>query len=163
MCLTVVAPVAMATTPGTAPKMVDHACYVELSSGSVINLEHLCGTTTRRQAEPATPGIIDLRRGSRQLLTEMQQLQASLDAARTERERIALQRQFEDRLPYSDQVRQLQAQERNLRQQLRGTTNEAQRRTLSRQIDSVRQQIRQDPSHRAIRQARSQAFQELNR
>lgn len=162
--LTVLSPVALATTPVNSSRMVDHVCYMELFDGSVVNLGHLCGTTTRRQAEQAAdPGIINLRRGNEQLLTEMQQLQAALRLAHTDQERTALRQQFEERLPYSDRVRQLQEQERTLRQQLRGTNNPAEQQRLTRQVNRLRQQIRQDPSHQAVRQSRSQVFQQLNR
>ncbi|QQE66337.1 hypothetical protein GFS31_30350 [Leptolyngbya sp. BL0902] len=155
----VVVPGAMASLTGN----VDYVCYAELPGGSVLNLEHLCAPNNRRRSTSVDNGIINLRRGNDQLLREMQNLQAAIDSARTEQERNALRRQFEERLPYSDRVRQLQERDSALRQQLRNTTNEAQRRSLTRQRDALRQQIRNDPSHQAIRRARSEVFQDMNR
>jgi len=155
----VLVPSAMASPSG----MVDHLCYMELPNGSVVNLDHLCNGGSRRRASPTDTGVISLRRGTDQLLTEMQQLQAALRSARTAEERAAIRQQFEDRMPYSNRVRQLQEQAQSLQQQLQQTSSESARRTLARRIDGINQQIRQDSSYQTVSRARNEVFQQMNR
>jgi predicted RNase H-like nuclease (RuvC/YqgF family) len=93
----------------------------------------------------------------------MQQLQAALRSARTAEERAAIRQQFEDRMPYSNRVRQLQEQAQSLQQQLQQTSSESARRTLARRIDGINQQIRQDSSYQTVSRARNEVFQQMNR
>jgi len=160
--LTALTSIALANPSASTEGMVDHVCFMELSGGSVVNLEHLCGPSSYRSMGRFAPGSIDLSGGDSPLTAEMQQLRTALSQARNSREIAALREGFNSRLPYSNRVRNLQAQERNLLWRLEDTSTQSRRDEIARQINDVRRQIRQDPSYQAVRQARNQAYGELN-
>jgi hypothetical protein len=157
-------PAAIATTirPIAEPTSTP-TCYVQLSGQSIQNLDQLCGVN-RRDTDRSTRNTIDLsidENGdgvSDQLVAQIHQFGSAMAKARTPQALNELQRQFEQRLPYSDQFRQLQTEQRSLQQQWQNTSSESQRQTIARQIQIVRQQITKDPSYQAVRHATSQVY-----
>jgi hypothetical protein len=163
LIMIVLSPSAIATTTNTAiirpnaGQPYIPTCYVQFPGQSAQNLDRLCGITTQRNRQKNL-GTIDLSIDANgdgvpdQLLAHMQRLRAAMTQAKNAQERATLRRQFESQLPYSDQVRQLQAQRRTLQEQRRQATNPSQQQEISRQIRTNRQQMRQDPTYQTVRQ-----------
>jgi hypothetical protein len=157
-------PAAIATTiRPIAGSMHPPACYVQLSGQSLQNLDQLCGVH-RQFDDRRNRDLIDLRIDangdgvSDQLVAQVRQLGSAMAKARSPQALNALQQQFEQRLPYTNQFRQLQAKQQTLQQQWQNTKGESQRQAIADQINIVRQQLSQDPSYQAVRRATSQLY-----
>jgi hypothetical protein len=149
----------------TAPSFTDHPiCYAQLPGNlSITNLNKLCGVDKK------TGDLIDLsidRDGDGvpdQLLVAMQSFNQRMSSAKTPQEYEAALYSLEDRLPYSDNVKRLQVQQRDLQKRLASSSGESQSMELYRQLDTVQQQIYKDPSYNKIQEAMSKVYGKLNR
>jgi hypothetical protein len=136
-------------------------CYAEMTGKGMVNLEKLCGVGLKKSVVDLSvdadgDGVPD------QLLAVMKTFNQAMSSAKTPQEyEVALQR-LENQLPYSDNVKRLQAQQRELQKQLGTGGNDAQNQALYKRLDNVQQQIFQDPSYTKVQEAMSKVYSKLN-
>jgi hypothetical protein len=156
-----IATVQPATAATRSTRMRDKPiCYVELSGKSMMNLDQLCGVgkdksnTIDLSVDADNDGIPD------QLLAEMQKFRKVIDGAKSSEEYQSAYQRLEDRLPYSSNVKRLQAQQRQLQKQLEnGKFDENSYSKLS----ALQEKIYKDPSYTKIQEAMSKVYRKINR
>jgi hypothetical protein len=137
-------------------------CYIELPRQSLINLDQLCGVQTPQQ-QP----VIDLNKDADrdgvpdELLAIMRQFDQAMKTARSPQEYEAALQRLENRLPYSDNVKRLQAQQRSIQKQLATPKNDSQAQVLYRQLDNIMQQMYKDSSYIKIQEAMGKVYSKL--
>lgn len=137
-------------------------CFVQLPGQSMRNLSGLCGVNDRPTAGIDLSIDADGDGISDQLLAEMQKFRSVMSQAKSAEEYSAALRNFESRLPYSNNVKRLQTQQQNLRDQLRQSPGGSQNSDLYRQLDQIQQQIFKDPSYTKVQQEMSKVYRKLN-
>jgi hypothetical protein len=147
-----------------AGKVDEPLCYVQLTGQGRLNLDQICGMRGRQLTSMIDLGIDANGDGvSDQLLVELQRLRAATaDTRISPQQYMATQQQFESRLPYSNQVKQLQAQQRDLQQQLQRSPRREQQQEILQQLRSIQQKIYQDPTYRTVQQEMSKGYSKLN-
>lgn len=137
-------------------------CYVRLLNQGMINLNQLCGMNRPKS------NMIDLSIDANgdgipdQLLAEMQKFRTAMSQAASSEEYMTVLEQFERRLPYSSQVKQLQTQMRSLQLQLENSPSPQQQQDIFRQLDSMQQKIDEDPSYVKVQKEISKVYRKLN-
>jgi hypothetical protein len=138
-------------------------CYAELSGQpSRLNLDRLCGVglksnTIDLSIDTNGDGIPD------QLLAEMKKFRATIAKANSSEVYETAFRQLESRLPYSNQVKQLQAQQRQLQKQLENSKGGAASEQTYRQLSALQEQIYKDPSYTKVQEAMSKVYRKIDR
>jgi hypothetical protein len=138
-------------------------CYAELSGQpSRLNLERLCGVgiksnTIDLSVDTNGDGIPD------QLLAEMKKFRATIAKANSSEVYETAFRQLESRLPYSNQVKQLQAQQRQLQKQLENSKGGAASEQTYRQLSALQEKIYKDPSYTKVQEAMSKVYRKIDR
>jgi hypothetical protein len=178
-----IAPPAPAT-PRSVTKMAVEStptCFIEQSNQTTIDLDRLCGLD-RKRAKVDRNRVIDLsidvnRDGiSDQLLETAQENLDAREAAQKQSQNLGtdaeinalskLREEFDARMPYSDQVRKLLAEEQRVSEQFGKLTPQEQDRNhaaiLAKQAERY-QKYSQDPSYIRVEQARSKVYEEIER
>jgi hypothetical protein len=134
-------------------------CYVELSGKSMVSLDQLCGVgkdksnTIDLSVDADKDGVPD------QLLAEMRKFRKVIDGAKSSEEYQAAYQRLEDRMPYSSNVKRLQAQQRQLQKQLEnGKFDENSYSKLS----VLQEKIYKDPSYTKVQAAMSKVYRKIN-
>jgi hypothetical protein len=148
------------TTRPTAAYSDNPICYAEITGKGRINLDKLCGVDRKSNLidlniDADGDGVPD------QLLAVMKTFNKAMGSAKTPQEYEAALQNMESRLPYSDRVRQLQAQQKNLQKQIGTVSNETQGQAIYRQLDSLQQEIFKDPSYTKVQEAMSKVYSKL--
>jgi hypothetical protein len=134
-------------------------CYIQIGSQSMRSLDKLCGVGKKSNVIDLT---IDLDRDGvpDQLLAEMKGYQAKMRSARTPAEYDAYTQQMEARMPYSDNVRQLQAQQRSLQQQMtkNGGNYDS---NLMTKYGQIQEQMMKDSSYTRVQEAMGKVYGKL--
>ncbi|MBE9029903.1 hypothetical protein IQ266_09205 [filamentous cyanobacterium LEGE 11480] len=139
-------------------------CYVQLAGQSMLNLNGLCGVGTPK----SSGGVIDLSLDADgdgvpdQLLAEMKKFRAEMSQAKSSADYRAALQKLESRLPYSDNVKQLQAEQRALQKQLQNRTGGGQNREIYRKLSSIQSKIYKDPSYTKVQKQMSKVYRKLN-
>jgi Skp family chaperone for outer membrane proteins len=149
-----------ALAKGNTTAMVNEPMCHALIKGRFVNLDQLCGV---QEVLPTIDLKIDRDRDgiSDHLLTAIQTQQKAFANARSTREVEAAERTFQQRLPYSSQVRQLQAQQRNLRDLGRREQDFMKTMEIMEQANNLQTQIENDPNYKAIQAAIDKAHQKM--
>jgi ATP-dependent Clp protease ATP-binding subunit ClpA len=121
-------------------------CYVEMPGRSMMRLDALCGQNRMRPDH---------------LPDAIKQFTAAMSQAKNTQEYATAQQQFQNRLPYSNQVKKLQSQQRNLVQQLNSSTSPEQRQEKLRQFREIQQKLHQDPTYNKVQQEIRKVYQTL--
>ncbi len=140
-------------------------CYARLAkSGNVTNLNKLCGATQRNSRNVIDLSIDVDRDGiSDQLLAATQLYIQEEIAGKSYQEREAAFRRLTDRLPYSNNVRNLMTQLRPFRDQLLSglDRNQDPSAELLRQYNAIEQRIFKDPNYIKIQAEQDKASRKL--
>jgi hypothetical protein len=136
-------------------------CYVQIG-GKLINLDTLCGVQPPIKEIDITSDR-DRDGVPENLVSAMKTHQSQLAQAQSVAEYEAVTRRFESRLPYSDRVRQLQAQARSLKQKAEQSDTWDKTRELRALAEKVESQIASDSSYQAVQVAMGKVSQYLNR
>ncbi|MEB3295775.1 MAG: hypothetical protein VKJ24_21705 [Synechococcales bacterium] len=117
-------------------------CYAQFADQRLLNLNALCGVNEQLQPNPTY----------HPRLAELQRLKERMAQAKNAKELNDLVQQFESRLPYSDRVRQLKTQQRDLLSQLGNSQTPTQKREVIQKMRNIQQEIYRDPSYIRIQQ-----------
>ncbi len=135
-------------------------CYGSLG-GKTLNLDRLCGVGVNKSntidlsIDANKDGVSD------QLLAEMQKFRKVIATATRSEDYQAAYQRLEDRMPYSNNVKQLQAQQRQLQKRLEsGNGNNEQG---YRQLGALQEKMYKDPSYRKVQEAMSKVYRKLDR
>jgi hypothetical protein len=136
-------------------------CYAQMTGKGMLNLDKLCGVDRKSD-------VIDLSIDadgdgvSDQLLVVMRTFNKAMSNAKTQPEYEAALQGLESRMPYSDNVKRLQAQQRDLQKQLVNIKDETKGQALYRQLSTVQEQIYKDSSYTKVQEAMSKTYSKLN-
>jgi hypothetical protein len=136
-------------------------CYGSLG-GKKLNLDRLCGVgvdksnTIDISIDANKDGVSD------QLLVEMQKFRKVIANASAPEQYQAAFQKLEERMPYSSNVKQLQAQQRQLQKQMEANNGEYNEQRY-RQLSSIQEKIYKDPSYTKVQNAMSKVYQKLDR
>jgi hypothetical protein len=136
-------------------------CYAQMSGKGMLNLDKLCGVDRKSD-------VIDLSIDadgdgvSDQLLVVMRKFNKAMSDAKTQPQYEAALLALESRMPYSDNVKRLQSQQRDIQKQLAGNQDEAKGQALYRQLSTVQEQIYKDSSYTKVQEAMSKTYSKLN-
>jgi hypothetical protein len=155
-------PTNLATKSTVKPGFVDRPiCYAQMpgSFGTLTNLNKLCGVDKKKNLIDLS---IDVDRDGvpDQLLAAMQTFNQKLNSAQSPQDYEAAMYALEDSLPYSDSVKSLQVQQRQLQKQLATAGNAT---PLYQKLDTIQQQIYKDPTYTQIQTLMSKVYAKLNR
>ncbi|OUC12477.1 MAG: hypothetical protein B0A82_22265 [Alkalinema sp. CACIAM 70d] len=138
-------------------------CYIEIPGQGIRSLDRECKVETG-SVKPIDLSIDRNRDGvPDELLAEMRKFDQTLRSVKSPEEFESAMQKLESRLPYSSQVRQLQAQQRQLQQYLGTVRSETQMQLVYRQLESIQQRIYQDPSYTRVQQAMNKVYSVLNK
>jgi hypothetical protein len=131
-------------------------CYIQIGSQSMQSLDKLCGVGKKSDVIDLT---IDLDRDGvpDQLLAEMKGFQAKMRSAKTPAEYDAYTQQLEAKMPYSDNVRRLQAQQRSLQQQMAANGGNYDAKLMGR-YGEIQEQMMKDTSYRQVQEAMGKVY-----
>jgi hypothetical protein len=136
-------------------------CYGSLG-GKTLNLDRLCGVGVNKSntidlsIDANNDGVSD------QLLAEMQKFRKVIATATGPEQYQAAYQRLEDRMPYSNNVKQLQAQQRQLQKQLE-SSNGRNNEQGYRQLSALQEKMYQDPSYTKVQEAMSKVYRKLDR
>jgi hypothetical protein len=149
-----------AIAKGNTDAMVNEPLCHVLIKGRFVNLDQLCGV---QEVLPTIDLKIDHDRDgiSDQLLTALQTQQKAFANARSTREVEAAEQAFQQRLPYSSQVRQMQAQQRNLRDLGRREQDFMKTMEIMERSNQLQTQIENDPNYKTVQAAMDKAHQKM--
>jgi hypothetical protein len=136
-------------------------CFGQLG-GKTLNLDRLCGVGLNKSNTIDLSVDADGDGVSDQLLVEMRKFRKVIADAKSSDEYQSAYQRLEDRMPYSNNVKQLQAQQRQLQKQLEsgnGNMNEQ----SYRQLSALQEKIYRDPSYTKVQQAMSKVYRKLDR
>ncbi len=158
-----IAPLAQAAAKPAARPLIaskDRAfCFGNLG-GKQLNLDRLCGVGVNKSntidlsIDANKDGVSD------QLLVEMQKFRKVIASASGPEQYQAAFQKLEERMPYSQNVKQLQAQQRQLQKQLEGSGYNEQ---SYRQLSALQEKMFKDPSYTKVQAAMSKVYQKLDR
>ncbi|MBD2326829.1 hypothetical protein [Alkalinema sp. FACHB-956] len=150
--------------PTRPPVSVDRPfCYIEIPGQGIRSLDREC------KVETGSLKLIDLSIDRNQdgvsdeLLAEMRKFDQDMRNVKSPEDFERTMQRFESRLPYSSQVRQLQAQQRQLQQYLGTVRSETQMQLVYRQLESIQQRIYQDPSYTRVQQAMNKVYSVIHK
>jgi hypothetical protein len=131
-------------------------CYIQIGNQSMQSLDRLCGVGKKSDVIDLT---IDLDRDGvpDQLLAEMKGFQAKMRSAKTPAEYDAYTQQLEARMPYSDNVRRLQSQQRSLQQQMAANGGNYDAKLMGR-YGEIQEQMMKDTSYRQVQEAMGKVY-----
>jgi hypothetical protein len=135
-------------------------CYGSLG-GKTLNLDRLCGVGVNKSntidlsIDANQDGVSD------QLLAEMQKFRKVIATATRSEEYQAAYQRLEDRMPYSNNVKQLQAQQRQLQKQLESSNGNNEQ--GYRQLSALQEKIYKDPSYTKVQEAMGKVYRQLDR
>ncbi len=131
-------------------------CYIQIGNRSMQSLDKLCGVGKQSNVIDLT---VDLDRDGvpDQLLAEMKGYQAKMRTAKTPAEYDAYTQQLEARMPYSDNVRQLQAQQRSLQQKMAANGGNYDAKLMGR-YGEIQEQMMKDSSYRQVQEAMGKVY-----
>jgi hypothetical protein len=134
-------------------------CYIQIGSQSMRSLDRLCGVGKKSNVIDLTvdadrDGVPD------QLLAEMKGFQAKMRTAKTPAEYDAYTQQLEARMPYSDQVRRLQSQQRELQQKMAAAGGNYDAKLMGR-YGEIQEQMMKDSSYRQVQEAMGKVYGKL--
>jgi hypothetical protein len=162
--VTAIAPMANAAAKLPARPLIAAAdrsiCYGSLG-GKTLNLDRLCGVGVNKSntidlsIDANKDGVSD------QLLAEMQKFRKIIATATRSEEYQAAYQRLEDRMPYSNNVKQLQAQQRQLQKQLESTNGNNEQ--GYRQLSALQEKIYKDPSYTKVQEAMSKVYHKIDR
>jgi hypothetical protein len=159
-----IAPLAQAATKSAARPLIaaqDRTiCYGNLG-GKQLNLDRLCGVGVKSNTIDLS---IDANKDgvSDQLLVEMQRFRKVIASASGPEQYQAAFQKLEERMPYSQNVKQLQAQQRQLQKQMEGA-NGGYNEQRYRQLSALQEKMYKDPSYTKVQEAMSKVYQKLDR
>ncbi|MBE9029905.1 hypothetical protein IQ266_09215 [filamentous cyanobacterium LEGE 11480] len=135
-------------------------CYVQFSGQSMRSLDRLCGVGKQSNLIDLTidrngDGVPD------QLVAAIRSYRAAIRSARSSEDYQMARQKLDAQLPYSNNVKQLQAQQRQLQKQLKGATR-TQRRQIYRQMRPLRTKMYRDASYTKIQREIAKAYRVLN-
>jgi hypothetical protein len=136
-------------------------CYGSLG-GKKLNLDRLCGVGVNKtntidlSIDANNDGVSD------QLLVEMQKFRKVIASASAPEQYQAAFQKLEDRMPYSNNVKQLQAQQRQLQKQMEAANGEYNEQRY-RQLSALQEKMFKDPSYTKVQEAMSKVYQKLDR
>jgi hypothetical protein len=139
----------------------DNVCHITLK-GKSTSLNTLCGVKP-----PVKP--IDLRIDRDrdgipdELLIAMQDYRAQMRNNNGREDYEALERRFEQRLPYSDRVRQIKGQIQGLYQQYVGSKDSNYQNALIAMRDQLQKEMDSDPSYKVVQSNIQKINRHLNR
>jgi hypothetical protein len=153
--------IAATTSPPPSTMVNEPICHA-LMKGRFFNLNKLCGV---QDILPMIDVKVDRDRDgvSDELLIAFQTQQKALAKARSTGEFEAADRAFAQRLPYSTEVRQMQAQQKNLRDLARREENFMKTMELMERANALQTQIEDDPSYKSVQAALKKVTQKLRR
>jgi hypothetical protein len=160
-----IAPVAQAAAkPAVRPLIASRDqsfCYGSLG-GKQLNLDRLCGVGVNQSN--AIDLSVDANKDgvSDQLLVEMQKFRKVIASASGPEQYQAAFQKLEARMPYSNNVKRLQAQQRQLQKQLEGA-NGGYNEQSYRQLSALQEKMYKDPSYTKVQEAMSKVYQKLDR
>jgi hypothetical protein len=133
-------------------------CYVQFSSQAMRSLDKLCGVGKKSNLIDLTvdadrDGVPD------ELLAEMRTFQKKMQAAKTSAEYELISKQLEDRMPYSDNVRNIQAQQRQL--QAKMASGNGSNPNFMTQFGTLQEQLMKDPSYGRVQEAMGKVYSKL--
>jgi hypothetical protein len=151
-----------ATTSLSNSRMVNEPLCHALMKGRFFNLGKLCGV---QEILPMIDLKVDRDRDgvSDELLIAFQTQQKAFDNARTRGEFEAAERAFTQPLPYSSQVRQMQAQHNNLQNLAWKEDNFMRSMDLMERANKLQAAIENDPSYKSIQSALEKVTKKLRR
>jgi hypothetical protein len=131
-------------------------CYIQIGNQSMQSLDRLCGVGKKSNVIDLT---IDLDRDGvpDQLLAEMKGFQAKMRSAKTPAEYDAYTQQLEARMPYSDNVRRLQSQQRELQQKMAANGGNYDAKLMGR-YGEIQEQMMKDTSYRQVQEAMGKVY-----
>jgi hypothetical protein len=134
-------------------------CYIQIGNQSMQSLDRLCGVGKKSNVIDLT---VDLDRDGvpDQLLAEMKGFQAKMRTAKTPAEYDAYTQQLEARMPYSDNVRRLQAQQRDLQQKMAAANGNYDSKLMNR-YGEIQEQMMKDSSYRQVQEAMGKVYGKL--
>jgi hypothetical protein len=134
-------------------------CYIQIGSQSMRSLDRLCGVGKKSDLIDLT---IDLDRDGvpDQLLAAMKGFQAKMRSAKTPAEYDAYTQQLEAKMPYSDNVRRLQSQQRDLQQKMAAANGNYDPKLMSR-YGEIQEQMMKDSSYRQVQEAMGKVYGKL--
>ncbi|NJM45078.1 MAG: hypothetical protein HC860_02075 [Alkalinema sp. RU_4_3] len=134
-------------------------CYIQIGNRSMQSLDKLCGVGKKSNVIDLT---VDLDRDGvpDQLLAEMKGFQAKMRTAKTPAEYDAYTQQLEARMPYSDNVRRLQAQQRELQQQMAAANGNYDSKLMNK-YGEIQEQMMKDSSYRQVQEAMGKVYGKL--
>jgi hypothetical protein len=163
--LTAIAPAANAAAKLPARPLIaaqDRSiCYGSLG-GKTLNLDRLCGVGVNKSntidlsIDANKDGVSD------QLLAEMQKFRKVITTATRSEDYQAAYQKLEDRMPYSNNVKQLQAQQRQLQKQLE-SSNGVNNEQGYRQLSALQEKMYRDPSYSKVQEAMSKVYRKIDR
>jgi hypothetical protein len=131
-------------------------CYIQIGNQSMQSLDRLCGVGKKSNVIDLT---IDLDRDGvpDQLLAEMKGFQAKMRSAKTPAEYDAYTQQLEAKMPYSENVRRLQSQQRSLQQQMAANGGNYDAKLMGR-YGEIQEQMMKDTSYRQVQEAMGKVY-----
>jgi hypothetical protein len=149
-----------ALAKGNTTVMVNEPMCYALIKGRFVNFDKQCGV---QEVLPTIDLKIDRDRDgvSDQLLAALQTRQKAITNARSSREVEAAENAFEQRLPYSRQVRQMQAQQRSLYDIAEREQDYMKSMEIMRRANQLQTQIENNPNYKTIQAALDRAHQKL--
>jgi hypothetical protein len=136
-------------------------CYGSLG-GKTLNLDRLCGVGVNKSNTIDLSIDADKDGVSDQLLVEMRKFRKVIATATGPEQYQAAFQQLEARMPYSDNVKQLQAQQRQLQKQLE-SSNGGNNEQSYRQLSALQEKMYQDPSYTKVQEAMSKVYRKIDR
>jgi hypothetical protein len=131
-------------------------CYIQIGNQSMRSLDKLCGVGKKSDLIDLT---IDLDRDGvpDQLLAAMKGFQAKMRTAKTPAEYDAYTQQLEAKMPYSDNVRRLQSQQRELQQKMAAANGNYDPKLMNR-YGEIQEQMMKDSSYRQVQEAMGKVY-----
>jgi hypothetical protein len=131
-------------------------CYIQIGNQSMQSLDKLCGVGKKSDVIDLT---VDLDRDGvpDQLLAAMKGFQAKMRSAKTPAEYDAYTQQLEARMPYSDNVRRLQSQQRSLQQKMAANGGNYDAKLMGR-YGEIQEQMMKDSSYRQVQEAMGKVY-----
>lgn len=159
--LTMVVAAQSAATARTIVARNTPICYVQLRGQAMKNLNEMCGvgrksTIVDLAVDANRDGVPD------QLLALLRTHRESLQTARSSADYRTAQQALNARLPYSSQVRQLQAQQYRIQEQIQSAPR-SQHPQLYRQLSDINRRMYRDPSYTQVQKALNETYRELYR
>jgi hypothetical protein len=140
---------AMKPGPGAEP-----TCYVKMSGRSVQFLDHLCGVNDPKTDRRRSPNELD-KDGLPFVMKENYQAVKALQNQLT-----AAQQRMESEMPFSDNAKQLMAEQKNLLSQYSSAKSETDQRGVQKRMEEISTRLQADPSVRKSYEMMGKLYQQ---